>query len=311
MRTSALGFIRLALSNIRLTAQNNRRATFKLRPPRTRGVSSNPIGVRWKRGYYAQERCLDRDNVVTCPALDGTAHRQPNSLQLPLRRSASATYSGVSNHALSNSFEWNHRPPGRDRNPGALDSRGRFVRKSISTSGSGHQTINFSVYDRIAQTITNWTVPGVRVTVSSSAPPITSTCHQIFIKEKEETVNRPIPAIEDLGTETIAGIQAHGTRTITTEPKGEYGNNPPLISTEEVWVATDPGLKKLEVRRLSEHPLWDFWDQRSTEPVNLRLGEPDASLFEPPLDYEVVTLTEQARLSKSCTSTPTPKTLQH
>jgi hypothetical protein len=174
----------------------------------------------------------------------------------------------------------------------ALDSRGRLARKNISTSGSGHQTINFAVFDRGGRMQTNWTIPGVRVTVSSSAPPITSTCFRTTIKE-DGTVNRLTRATDDLGTETIADIQAHGTRTTTTAPRGEYGNNAPVTSTEEVWVATDPSLNKLEIRRVSDHslPPWDSWDQRSTELVNLRLGEPDASLFEPPPDYEVVTRT--------------------
>ena len=188
----------------------------------------------------------------------------------------------------------------------ALDSRGSFVVKHVWASRPGHQTINLDLFQRDTQTRSSWQIPGNRVTVSTSAPPITSTCFQSAIEE-EWAVNRLTTTTDDLGTEIIADIPAHGKRTTAIVPTGIDGNSAPVTSTEEVWVTTEPSLNKLEVRTVIDHPLplSINYEQVSIELINLRLGEPDALLFEPPPDYEIVTRMEQ-ELSRPCTWASTP-----
>ncbi len=52
--------------------------------------------------------------------------------------------------------------------------------------------------------------------------------------------------VENLGTETIQGVEARGRRTTTTTmPVGPLGKSQPQVSTYEVWRAVDPGLEGL------------------------------------------------------------------
>jgi hypothetical protein len=91
--------------------------------------------------------------------------------------------------------------------------------------------------------------------------------------------------IEDLGTTTILGFQAKGRRIITTIPAGKMGNDQPIVSSQESWVALslDLGFALKEVRD----------DPRSgvttREVTSLSQGEPDPALFQPPDGYEVKT----------------------
>ncbi len=86
---------------------------------------------------------------------------------------------------------------------------------------------------------------------------------------------------ESLGTRMIEGVEAEGTRTTTTIPAGEIGNEQPIEIVSESWYS--PQLKTVV---LSTHN-----DPRMGETVyrltNIQLVEPLAMLFEPPADYTV------------------------
>lgn len=94
---------------------------------------------------------------------------------------------------------------------------------------------------------------------------------------------RPHPdmARDDLGTQTIEGVLAQGTRMTTTYPEGFLGNDRPVTVVSETWRSPDTGLVVLS----------KYSDPRSgdstTELKNLSLNEPDASLFQIPADYTV------------------------
>jgi hypothetical protein len=98
-------------------------------------------------------------------------------------------------------------------------------------------------------------------------------------------VARPKPVNEDLGTTTIEGVEAHGTRITWTTPAGEIGNDAPLVRTEETWWATGIGL---QLREVNDDPQTG---KRTREIVSLSLTDPDPALFQPPEGYEVVTET--------------------
>jgi hypothetical protein len=88
---------------------------------------------------------------------------------------------------------------------------------------------------------------------------------------------------EDLGSQVMEGVSCQGRRETTTIPAGKLGNERPIIVTTEVWFSTD-----LHGIVLKKHN-----DPRVGETVyrltNIRLGEPDASLFQVPAGYETET----------------------
>lgn len=81
---------------------------------------------------------------------------------------------------------------------------------------------------------------------------------------------------ESLGTQTIEGVMAVGTRTTRTIPAGEIGNERPLEITSEVWTSPDLQMVVLSKRN----------DPRIGETVyrltNIQRSEPDPSLFQIP-----------------------------
>jgi hypothetical protein len=103
-----------------------------------------------------------------------------------------------------------------------------------------------------------------------------------FPTEQTADVARPQTTSEKLGTQTIEGVLAEGTRHTTTWPVGTQGNDRALTGTTETWMS--PELKVIILSRRS--------DPRSGEQtqklINISRSEPDPSLFQPPPDYTVV-----------------------
>ena len=100
--------------------------------------------------------------------------------------------------------------------------------------------------------------------------------------EQRVWVNNDNPSevkTESLGTQTIEGVPATGTRTTRTIPAGEIGNERPLEITSEVWTSPD-----LQTVVLSKHN-----DPRVGETVykltNIQRAEPDPSLFQVPSGF--------------------------
>jgi hypothetical protein len=94
--------------------------------------------------------------------------------------------------------------------------------------------------------------------------------------------NEPAPATENLGEQTINGIQATGTRITTTIPSGKMGNEKPITVTSERWYS-----ENLKAVVMTTHS--DPWaGELKTEFSSVNTSEPDASLFTVPSDYKVV-----------------------
>ncbi|SRR6266446_4359837 len=86
---------------------------------------------------------------------------------------------------------------------------------------------------------------------------------------------------ESLGTQTIEGVEAEGTRTTTTIPAGAIGNERAIEIVEERWYS--PVLQTVVMTRHA--------DPRTGENVyrltNIDRTEPAHSLFEAPVDYQI------------------------
>jgi hypothetical protein len=91
---------------------------------------------------------------------------------------------------------------------------------------------------------------------------------------------------ESLGTQMMEGVTAEGTRTVSTIPAGQIGNERPIDVVSEEWNSKD-----LQMTIMSRHS-----DPRTGETTyrvaNIRRGEPDPSLFQVPADYTVKATTE-------------------
>jgi hypothetical protein len=86
---------------------------------------------------------------------------------------------------------------------------------------------------------------------------------------------------EDLGTQTISGLSAQGTRYTRTIPAGQIGNSKPIAITSEVWYSPD-----LQIVVKSTHN--DPRVGSTTYTVsNIQRQEQPASLFAVPADYTV------------------------
>ncbi len=87
---------------------------------------------------------------------------------------------------------------------------------------------------------------------------------------------------EELGVQSIEGVEATGTRTITTIPAGDIGNERPIEIVYEKWYS-----KELQLVVMSKHSDPRFGEQ-TYRLTNIQRSEPDPSLFEVPQGYKVV-----------------------
>jgi hypothetical protein len=86
---------------------------------------------------------------------------------------------------------------------------------------------------------------------------------------------------EQLGRQTIEGVEADGTRTTVTIPAGEIGNEKPIEIVSERWYSPE-----LQMVIMTKHS-----DPRSGETTyrltNINRAEPAKAMFEVPADYTI------------------------
>jgi hypothetical protein len=86
---------------------------------------------------------------------------------------------------------------------------------------------------------------------------------------------------EDLGTQTIAGVSAQGTRYTRTIAAGQIGNIKPIVITNERWYSPD---LQVVVKSMHSDPRQG---QTTYTLTNIQRTEPAANLFTVPSDYSV------------------------
>jgi hypothetical protein len=86
---------------------------------------------------------------------------------------------------------------------------------------------------------------------------------------------------ESLGTQTVNGVSATGTRRTETIPAGAIGNQQPIQIVRETWISTD---LKVPVMIKSSDPRFGDMVMQLT---NIAQAEPDASLFQIPAGYTI------------------------
>lgn len=86
---------------------------------------------------------------------------------------------------------------------------------------------------------------------------------------------------EELGTQTINGISAQGTRFTRTIPAGQAGNAKPIVITNERWYSPD---LQILIKTVRNDPRFGETTYMVT---NIQKQEPAAALFTVPSDYTV------------------------
>jgi hypothetical protein len=86
---------------------------------------------------------------------------------------------------------------------------------------------------------------------------------------------------DSLGTQTVNGVSATGTRRTETIPAGAIGNQQPIQIVRETWISTD---LKVPVMIKSSDPRFGDMVMQLT---NIAQSEPDASLFQIPNGYTI------------------------
>jgi hypothetical protein len=86
---------------------------------------------------------------------------------------------------------------------------------------------------------------------------------------------------ESLGTQSIEGVMAEGTRLTLTIPAGKIGNERPIVTVNERWYS--PELQTVVLTKNSD-PRMGETTYRLT---NINRSEPDPSLFQVPADYTI------------------------
>lgn len=93
---------------------------------------------------------------------------------------------------------------------------------------------------------------------------------------------------ENLGAKTIGGFTVQGIRT-TSEPLPGERPDGLFVGTSEFWESNDLNLNLSEASTGLQNGNHPGKYTKTKELIDLKLGEPDRSLFQPPQDYEVVT----------------------
>lgn len=174
----------------------------------------------------------------------------------------------------------------------ARDETGRTMRQYIEgcDADSGAQSplrIRTSIYDPASKTDTSWsTGPGTMAltTIIHRPEPFSAQIPPGWkdIPRTASTTYRPEITHEDLGTRTIAGMEATGTRQTQIFPAGYYGNDVSLKIVFEIW--TNPQ-NHATLLAIDDDPR--SFGHRTWEVESLTLGPPDPALFTPPANYKV------------------------
>src|SRR5580700_632599 len=110
-----------------------------------------------------------------------------------------------------------------------------------------------------------------------------------FFTNQEINSSKAKPVVEQLGTQTMEGVAAEGTRTTVTIPAGQIGNELPIVTVTERWYS--PELQVTVMNKRTD-PRIGTTTYRLT---NIIRSEPAPTLFQVPSDYTIHELSSVVR----------------
>jgi hypothetical protein len=174
-----------------------------------------------------------------------------------------------------------------------LDSRTHIAHKSVpftfelkSGSGEGQKfefrTNGAAGTNVVVATPNGAPPPGARVSVEGVGETFNvrtdGTTSSFVLRTKASNANE---VKEQLGKQSIEGVEAEGTRTTVTIPAGEIGNERPIEIVSERWYSPE-----LQLVVMTKHSDPRF-GETTYKLTNINRSEPAKSLFEPPPGFTV------------------------
>ncbi|MGD0913289.1 MAG: hypothetical protein ABR928_15465 [Terracidiphilus sp.] len=178
----------------------------------------------------------------------------------------------------------------------ARDSQGRVFTETLpSPTGQGPHNRSFvHVFDPVNRTAISYSLDSKQANVLHLPDPSQSQgqsqgrFHGPGAADADEAGarfpggrNLPAPTVESLGSKTINGVVADGTRTTRVIPAGAQGNDKPITITHESWTSTD---LKIVVMRVDSDPRSGTTTMQLT---GISREEPAAALFQAPAGFTV------------------------
>jgi len=103
---------------------------------------------------------------------------------------------------------------------------------------------------------------------------------------------------EDLGRQSIGGLEVAGTLETAVIESGAIGNNSPMLVKWEFWYSPQLGANLISKRQDPRFGTQTF------EVSDILLGEPEAKIFEPSSGFEVIDLRRAPTTSHSPAQSP-------
>lgn len=156
---------------------------------------------------------------------------------------------------------------------------------SVSRSGSGGTAFSVSSGGKVSTTANS---SGSAAPPSATATPFVWSTSEGTAVSAARSPQMVTPGgqsndakTENLGSQTMEGVEATGVKTTFTIPAGKVGNDRPIEIVDERWYS-----KELQLVVMSRHS-----DPRSGETIyrliNISRTEPERFLFEVPGDYQI------------------------
>jgi hypothetical protein len=177
------------------------------------------------------------------------------------------------------------------------DSQGRTRRETTFTGvgplpASGQPRSMISIHDPVASTafvLHADTKVAEQLSLPPAGPKNGANLQSKFEAHFQQEIANGTLKKEDLGTQTINGVTAQGTRYTRIIPAGQIGNANAISVVNEQWYSPD---LQLVVKSVRNDPRMG---QVTYTLTNIQRAEPAASLFAVPSDYTVKQASMRAR----------------
>jgi len=160
--------------------------------------------------------------------------------------------------------------------PGACEAAGRNMIEISDPVSGAHYTLD--PRSRTARKVSFPSAPPPPRTGTMATPQrlaVPAAVPALSVPSPDSQPARPQFSHESLGTQTIDGVLADGSRTTVTYPIGAVGR--PITTVSETWISV--------VFRKNSDPRNG---ESTTRLTNISRVEPDPALFQIPSDYEII-----------------------